>query len=215
MVSSTGYVWLLFSVIGKGYYFSLPQSIYIKAFHDGIVLPHPFQTSMSSQSTINATPILGPTVIGILVSAVLFGVFTTQTWVYFQTFPKDRRWLKLMVSNRRRLIDTLHLIPCESVIGLVDVVCQYHRSHGWIIGAEEISLSGLWTSLMPFFCRGHCSSCASRILDSNRLSKASRAPSTSHFAFLSLLIFSLRYALIHFPGLYSEMLTYAAGFLRL
>ncbi|KAM5541046.1 hypothetical protein V8D89_005357 [Ganoderma adspersum] len=39
----------------------------------------------------------GALFIGVLVSAVLFGVITLQAFVYFQHYPADRWWTKLAV----------------------------------------------------------------------------------------------------------------------
>ncbi|KAF7373115.1 hypothetical protein MSAN_00519300 [Mycena sanguinolenta] len=49
-----------------------------------------------SASTLDIT--LGALQIGVLISYLLFGVTTTQTYIYFQRFPYDSRNLKALVA---------------------------------------------------------------------------------------------------------------------
>ncbi|KAL7278801.1 hypothetical protein ACG7TL_007812 [Trametes sanguinea] len=56
----------------------------------------------------NFGPTYGALFIGLLFSAVLFGVTMLQTFVYFQQYPSDRAWRKLAVSWLW-FLDALHL----------------------------------------------------------------------------------------------------------
>lgn len=42
---------------------------------------------------------MGVALIGTLISAVLYGITITQTYLYFQRFPNDNVLIKLMVSR--------------------------------------------------------------------------------------------------------------------
>ncbi|KAJ6585252.1 hypothetical protein B0H19DRAFT_981388 [Mycena capillaripes] len=53
---------------------------------------------MNSASSFNANTTLGAYQIGVLVSYVLFGVMTTQTYIYYSRFPEDSRKLKILVA---------------------------------------------------------------------------------------------------------------------
>lgn len=41
--------------------------------------------------------ILGPHVIGVMVAIFLFGLVTIQAFTYYKNYPKDSRWIKLLV----------------------------------------------------------------------------------------------------------------------
>ncbi|KAI9058626.1 hypothetical protein FKP32DRAFT_1688480 [Trametes sanguinea] len=56
----------------------------------------------------NLGPTYGALFIGVLFSAVLFGVTMLQTFIYFQQYPSDRAWRKLAVSWLW-FLDALHL----------------------------------------------------------------------------------------------------------
>lgn len=51
---------------------------------------------------------MGVALIGTLISAVLYGITITQTYLYFQRFPNDHVLIKLMVATLW-VLDTLHL----------------------------------------------------------------------------------------------------------
>ncbi|KAJ3900428.1 hypothetical protein F5879DRAFT_420808 [Lentinula edodes] len=57
-------------------------------------------------SSLNST--LGVLEIGILISGVLFGVVTTQVYVYHKNFPKDSLWLQLGLVDGMWLIELGH-----------------------------------------------------------------------------------------------------------
>jgi hypothetical protein len=47
----------------------------------------------------SSLPVLGPITAGILLYEVLFGILISQVFVYFQSFPKDRVWIKYLVGG--------------------------------------------------------------------------------------------------------------------
>ncbi|KAJ6585353.1 hypothetical protein B0H19DRAFT_1250200 [Mycena capillaripes] len=53
---------------------------------------------MDSSVSFSANTTLGAYQIGVLVSYVLFGVMTTQTYIYYSRFPDDSRKLKILVA---------------------------------------------------------------------------------------------------------------------
>ncbi|KAJ3807215.1 hypothetical protein EV368DRAFT_85926 [Lentinula lateritia] len=57
-------------------------------------------------SSLNST--LGVLEIGILISGVLFGVVTTQVYVYHKNFPKDSLWLQIGLVDGMWLIELGH-----------------------------------------------------------------------------------------------------------
>ncbi|KAJ7754467.1 hypothetical protein B0H16DRAFT_1832343 [Mycena metata] len=40
----------------------------------------------------------GPLMIGFLLNAILYGIMINQTYLYFTTFPGDKRWMKIFVA---------------------------------------------------------------------------------------------------------------------
>ncbi|KAI0769287.1 hypothetical protein BD413DRAFT_613841 [Trametes elegans] len=57
---------------------------------------------------LNLNPTYGALFVGVLLSAVLFGVTMLQTFVYFQQYPADKAWRKLAVCWLW-FLDALHL----------------------------------------------------------------------------------------------------------
>jgi len=45
----------------------------------------------------NASPVLGPIIVGVVVLGVLYGSAVVQTYLYFQRFPKDSWRVKGLV----------------------------------------------------------------------------------------------------------------------
>ncbi|KAI8996243.1 hypothetical protein BD414DRAFT_408500 [Trametes punicea] len=60
------------------------------------------------EPNLHLDPTYGALFIGVLLSAVLFGVTMLQTFVYFQQYPSDRPWRKFAVSWLC-FLDALHL----------------------------------------------------------------------------------------------------------
>jgi hypothetical protein len=58
-------------------------------------------TSITSpgESTFNPYFVIGPVLVGALVNASFFGCLVIQTYFYYANFAKDRRMIKLMVSD--------------------------------------------------------------------------------------------------------------------
>ncbi|KAG6334304.1 hypothetical protein ID866_4783 [Astraeus odoratus] len=61
------------------------------------------------QAPTNVRPILGPIIIGVVLSGVLYGCATVQTYLYFQRFPRDTWKTKGLVAFEIS-IQTLHLM---------------------------------------------------------------------------------------------------------
>ncbi|KAH7335837.1 hypothetical protein B0J17DRAFT_668007 [Rhizoctonia solani] len=53
--------------------------------------------------------LLGPILLGTIVNIWLYGIMVTQTAMYYVTFPKDHRWIKMLVAYMF-FIDTLNSI---------------------------------------------------------------------------------------------------------
>ncbi|KAF8591064.1 hypothetical protein K439DRAFT_1055422 [Ramaria rubella] len=81
---------------------------------------------------------MGVALLGTLISAVLYGITITQTYLYFQRFPRDHYYIKTMVVALW-VLDTLHLslishsmyyylleVSVNGVIGLI-VECFFAR----------------------------------------------------------------------------------------
>ncbi|KAJ6585253.1 hypothetical protein B0H19DRAFT_416733 [Mycena capillaripes] len=75
---------------------------------------------MNSAASFNANATLGAYQIGVLVSYVLFGVMTTQTYIYYSRFPDDSRKLKILVA---------FVWVCE----VVHTVCLGHALYAYTI----------------------------------------------------------------------------------
>lgn len=65
----------------------------------------------------NASPIIGPIVVGVVLLGVLYGSAVVQTYLYFQRFPKDSWRVKGLVRFR-----TYHII----VLSLIDPLERLH-----------------------------------------------------------------------------------------
>ncbi|KAI6015054.1 hypothetical protein F5J12DRAFT_815568 [Pisolithus orientalis] len=63
---------------------------------------------MEQAPSFNANPILGPIIIGAVVSGVLYGAATVQAYLYFQRFPRDNWKIKSLVAFEIS-IQTIHL----------------------------------------------------------------------------------------------------------
>ncbi|KAI0350521.1 hypothetical protein OH77DRAFT_1514309 [Trametes cingulata] len=63
----------------------------------------------------NLNPTYGALFVGVLLSAVLFGVTMLQTFVYFQQYASDRAWRKLAVCWLW-FLDALHLALCAHLV---------------------------------------------------------------------------------------------------
>ncbi|KAF7348654.1 hypothetical protein MVEN_01383800 [Mycena venus] len=62
-------------------------------------VPKPTSASTMSSVSFNPHTTLGAYQIGVVVSYMLFGVTTTQTYIYYTRFPKDTRGLKALVAG--------------------------------------------------------------------------------------------------------------------
>ncbi|KAF9477701.1 hypothetical protein BDN70DRAFT_880887 [Pholiota conissans] len=71
-------------------------------------------------------PTLGALLIGILLSCILFGILTLQTYLYYMKFPEDRIQLKILVGfiwllELAHCISIMHTIYDYAVIGYGDL----------------------------------------------------------------------------------------------
>ncbi|KAF7346753.1 hypothetical protein MSAN_01813700 [Mycena sanguinolenta] len=60
--------------------------------------PPRMDPSLSCVPSFDANTILGPVEIGVLIFYMLFGVSTTQCYIYFDRFPEDSRRLKVLTT---------------------------------------------------------------------------------------------------------------------
>ncbi|RPD54308.1 hypothetical protein L226DRAFT_280860 [Lentinus tigrinus ALCF2SS1-7] len=62
-----------------------------------------------------AVPIVGGLLIEVFVACILYGITTLQTFIYYQKYPKDRMFLKLLVGTVW-LLETTHTAFCMQFI---------------------------------------------------------------------------------------------------
>ncbi|KAF9534073.1 hypothetical protein CPB83DRAFT_422183 [Crepidotus variabilis] len=67
------------------------------------------------QLPINMDTTYGAILLGLVCSAVLYGVTMLQTFIYYRKYPKDTHWLKFTVALLG-VLDTLHLVFCTITI---------------------------------------------------------------------------------------------------
>ncbi|CAE6426889.1 unnamed protein product [Rhizoctonia solani] len=53
--------------------------------------------------------LLGPILLGTIVNILLYGIMITQTSIYYAAFPRDHRWIKILVAYMF-IVDTLNSI---------------------------------------------------------------------------------------------------------
>ncbi|KAH7337128.1 hypothetical protein B0J17DRAFT_666379 [Rhizoctonia solani] len=83
---------------------------------------------------------LGPILLGTIVNIWLYGIMVTQTTMYYVAFPRDHRWIKLMVAYMF-IVDTLNSI---FNVGLVwKYTITYFGDY------ERILVSSWWFNVEP------------------------------------------------------------------
>ncbi|CAE7081869.1 unnamed protein product, partial [Rhizoctonia solani] len=53
--------------------------------------------------------LLGPILLGTIVNIWLYGIMVTQTTMYYVAFPRDHRWIKMLVAYMF-IVDTLNSV---------------------------------------------------------------------------------------------------------
>ncbi|KAI6135638.1 hypothetical protein EV401DRAFT_1897446 [Pisolithus croceorrhizus] len=76
------------------------------------------------------TPYLGPLLVSLVLSSILYGCALVQTYVYYKLFPKDSGKFKILVS--RRFLQTAHLVLL--VLGLWQTVMTDYAQRPQILG---------------------------------------------------------------------------------
>ncbi|EGO23892.1 hypothetical protein SERLADRAFT_450188 [Serpula lacrymans var. lacrymans S7.9] len=80
----------------------------------------------------------GPFLIGVVLNLVLYGIMTTQTFLYFTTYKKDRLWMKFFVSI---------LFIADTVSAVLDIVYIYDS----LVTHFEPSMTGITGSMVQAF----------------------------------------------------------------
>ncbi|KAF8556648.1 hypothetical protein OG21DRAFT_1482862 [Imleria badia] len=60
--------------------------------------------------------LFGPILIGVFLNCILYGTVVVQTFMYFQTYKRDRRWFKIFI---------FYLLICETLNTLCDIGMMY------------------------------------------------------------------------------------------
>jgi hypothetical protein len=96
--------------------------------------------------------------IGVVVAGALWGVTVVQTWYYYANYPKDNKWLKLLVAATLFLDTTHQALISHSIYYYV--VTNYNNPAGladmvWSI-ILEVSFTGLTGLLVQGFLTYRC-----------------------------------------------------------
>ncbi|TFK47586.1 hypothetical protein OE88DRAFT_1738500 [Heliocybe sulcata] len=95
----------------------------------------------------------GPALIGLFFNVLLYGIMITQTFLYFNSFPNDRKWMKCYVAI---------LFLADTVNSFFDCVWMYQSviihfgdaeflsSANWIFAADP-ALTGIIAALVQMF----------------------------------------------------------------
>ncbi|KAF9240380.1 hypothetical protein BU15DRAFT_73974 [Melanogaster broomeanus] len=90
--------------------------------------------------------LFGPMLIGVFLNTTLYGAFVVQTFVYFQTYKRDSRWIRMFV---------LYLLFCETLntgfdIGMMyePLIIRYATPSATIIAPIMLSADPLMTVLI-------------------------------------------------------------------
>ncbi|KAF8315061.1 hypothetical protein DL93DRAFT_2097062 [Clavulina sp. PMI_390] len=89
-------------------------------------------------------PDLGPFFVGNLLSSVLFGVITVQTHLYYSKFPRDSRWLKVLVAFLwfAQLL-VVYVVPTSSDYLLLRILTIYTLVSAAVV--QSFFVYRLWT----------------------------------------------------------------------
>ncbi|KAI6120415.1 hypothetical protein EDD17DRAFT_1547569 [Pisolithus thermaeus] len=94
------------------------------------------------------TPYLGPLLVSLVFSGVLYGCALVQTYVYYKLFPKDSGKFKILVASEMCL-QTVHLVLL--VLGLWQTVMTDYAQRPQILGlALTTAISVLFSGPIAF-----------------------------------------------------------------
>ncbi|KAJ1303214.1 hypothetical protein OPQ81_011413 [Rhizoctonia solani] len=83
---------------------------------------------------------LGPILLGTIVNIWLYGIMVTQTMVYYVSFPRDHRWIKMLVAYMF-IVDTLNSV--------FDVGLVWKYTITLFGDYERIQVSSWWFNVEP------------------------------------------------------------------
>ncbi|KAJ7583021.1 hypothetical protein C8J56DRAFT_1099917 [Mycena floridula] len=83
-----------------------------------------------SEPAVNPVSTIGPEQIGVIAGAWMFGLFTVQTYNYYQNFPEDRRYLRIIVAVLF-VLELIHVVL--SVVALFSVSVINYGKPGVIL----------------------------------------------------------------------------------
>ncbi|KAI6120416.1 hypothetical protein EV401DRAFT_1418982 [Pisolithus croceorrhizus] len=91
---------------------------------------------------------LGPVLISLVISGILYGCAIVQTYVYYTLFPKDSWKLRILVASEM-LFQTVHLTLL--VVGVWTTVATDYSQRPQVLGlAPTITLGVLFSAPIPF-----------------------------------------------------------------
>ncbi|CAE6438538.1 unnamed protein product [Rhizoctonia solani] len=96
--------------------------------------------------------LLGPILLGTIVNIWLYGIMVTQTSIYFVAFPRDHRWIKILVTYMF-IVDTLNSI---FDIGLVwkYTITLFGDSQGILVSSWWFNVEPVMTVMISSTTQG-------------------------------------------------------------
>ncbi|KAH7874212.1 uncharacterized protein C8R40DRAFT_1237981 [Lentinula edodes] len=96
---------------------------------------------------------LGFPEIGVLLSGVLFGIFTMQVYIYHRNFPKDPRWMKFGLVDGMWLLELAHTI-CEFYGLYYLTVSRYGDPTVFLAFTPEVAALPFFDGLIAMLAQG-------------------------------------------------------------
>ncbi|CAE6412089.1 unnamed protein product [Rhizoctonia solani] len=84
--------------------------------------------------------LLGPILLGTIVNILLYGIMITQTTIYYVSFPRDHRWIKLLVA---------YMFTIDTLNSIFDIGLVWKYTITLFGDYQKIQVSSWWFNVEP------------------------------------------------------------------
>ncbi|KAJ4465242.1 hypothetical protein C8J55DRAFT_552725 [Lentinula edodes] len=113
----------------------------------------PDYNPFTNRMILSVVSTLGFLEIGVLISGVLFGIFTMQVYIYHKNFPKDSSWLKFGLVDGMWLFELGHTI-CEFYALYSATVSRYGDPTVFLVFLPEVAAVPFFDGLIATLAQG-------------------------------------------------------------
>ncbi|KAH7874207.1 uncharacterized protein C8R40DRAFT_1070355 [Lentinula edodes] len=113
----------------------------------------PDDNPFTNRMIFNVVSTLGFLEIGVLISGVLFGIFTMQVYIYHKNFPKDSSWLKFGLVDGMWLFELGHTI-CQFYTLYSATVSRYGDPTVFLVFLPEVAAVPIYDGLIATLAQG-------------------------------------------------------------